>query len=138
LAESVNIGMVGPGPAGCSRVCSAANSAAALERPARFASCLVHSFASFPLPTNRRSVQGARGLCGVSTSQVHKSNAKSNAKRLKVGGEGYAESSRGKSTTNSNAKRLKAGDEDYVYEESARAKAGAKQSAVLEALAPPA
>ncbi len=55
-----------------------------------------------------------------------------------MGGEGYAESSRGKSTTNSNAKRLKAGDEDYVYEESARAKAGAKQSAVLEALAPPA
>lgn len=54
-----------------------------------------------------------------------------------MGGEGYAESSRGKSTTNSNAKRLKAGDEDYVYEESARAKAGAKQSAVLEALAPP-
>lgn len=52
--------MVGPGLAGCSRVCSAANSAAALERPARFASCLVHSFASFPLPTNRRSVQGAR------------------------------------------------------------------------------
>jgi len=88
---------------------------------------------------------------GYAESAQAKSNAKSNAKRLKVGGEGYAESSRGKSTTNSNAKRLKAGDEDYlfdagtigdadikyVYEESARAKAGAKQSAVLEALAPP-
>lgn len=75
---------------------------------------------------------------GYAESEQAKSNAKSNAKRLKVGGEGYAESSRGKSTTNSNAKRLKAGDEDYVYEESARAKAGAKQSAVLEVLAPPA